>query len=99
MSNVEKIDKALFQVMLNSGHRYTGLLDKIGYVYWTQETIFFVKIYPPLFGKDHSPRFELGITGKPFFEEISQLEIPYYRNRGYLVVDKQKYNHHRRVRL
>ena len=92
MSNIEKIDKAQFQVMLNSGHRYTGLLDKIGYVYWTREEIFFVKIYPVAYSKvDISPIPKLGITEKHYFQEISPLRVSYYKNGRFLVVTKPKF--------
>lgn len=72
-SNYEIMDLNEFQAMLNKGQFYTGLVEQLGYVYWTDEIVYFIRTNPEeLFGK---PRFQ-------------QIPVPYSYHNSQLVVSK-----------
>lgn len=89
MSKHPKISRTEFQVMLDSGSPYTGLVEEVGYVYWTEEDIHFIRVYPVknrLGQVSYSPKpveNKLLLEGyyieKPFFLAIAPHERFKYR--------------------
>lgn len=97
-----KISKAEFDAKLNSGYPHTGLVEDIGYVEWTTEDIYFVKLYPfrtiknvtEYYNKpvDSSKTGVLGNSLKPYYQQIQVHEQFKYIRQNFEVVTKKKYN-------
>lgn len=102
MTPYKKISKAEFDAKLNSGYPHTGLVEDVGYVEWTSEDIYFVKLYPyrtiknviEYYNKpvDISKTGVMGNALKPYYKQIESYQQFVYQSKNFEVVTKKKYN-------
>lgn len=67
------LDLDEFKALIKKGHPYTGLVEMLGYVYWTDEIVYFVRINPE------------ELFGVPKFKEVP---IPYSFHNSQPVISK-----------